>query len=269
MAWRNRLHKAAKSLQPSGKNVFDDSMEKSPLSSHRHSVVRVDSDEERRMSINLDMHKDSLQKNRQELEDILEDSPMTRESFRIREQELESIGGNIRKLIKLSKQFQAAGDAFRTISDTFGQELMRFDFSDLPSDLEQSFEQSAASLGETVINVGEYHSMFMVQLGSVFTDPLDKFLKTEVKEAKEIFKQHSRLRSKYDQSISKFSHVKKTEIEKIPEAEHELYYVRKEFQHSSLDYASKLRRVQTLSKIQLMECACAFITNQRAYFHQG
>ena len=219
--------------------------------------------------IDMTIHKDSLKKNQRELDDILEDSPMTRERFRQHEIELDNISATLRKVIKLSKQFKAAGDAFREISDAFGQELQQFDFSDLPSDLEQNFATAASSLGQAVLDVGDYQSMFMVQLGTLFTQPLERFLKEDIKNAREQCKHHARIRTKYEQNITKFSHVKKTDVDKIPEAENELHYVRRDFQLSSLEYASKLRRVRTLAKINLMKRACAFLYSEKAYFNQG
>ena len=267
MAWRSKLiHKATKSFASKGGTPLQYSDEDVTFTRPHARTVSSDSIP---TTIDISMHKDSLQKNKEELEDILEDSPMTREQFRQREVQLENVSTTIRKLLKLSKSLALAGETFQNLVIQFGQELQKFDFSDLPSDLQSKFAASAHCLGETVVNIGDYQSIFMNAIKEVFSEPLDRFLREDMKTSKESFKQHARIRTKYDQAISKFSHIKKTETEKIPEAEHELYYIRKEFQNSALDYASKLRRIQTLSKIQVLEAACAFVVSEKAFFCRG
>ena len=57
----------------------------------------------------------------------------------------------------------------------------------------------------------------MVQMANVFSQPLEQFLREDIKQLKEETKLHQRLRTKYDQTLARYSHVKKAEIEKIQE----------------------------------------------------
>lgn len=206
-----------------------------------------------------------------QLDDLLEDSPASRKKIDTLENDLVNTIQGLKRLVKISKQFQTIGNAFKDISVTFGQELLNFNYSGLPvvSDNTTPLSDIAKSIGQSIIDVNDYQSMLMVQMGNVFTQPLEQFLLGELKDSKDQMKQYHRLRGKYDQAISKFSHIKKTDLEKIPEAEHELLLYRNEYQHTSLEYVSTLGRLEAESKLQVMERACAFLYSEKAFFNQG
>lgn len=264
--WKNRLHKAAKNLT---RNANNDGIRLGGVSNINQIVEDCINESGNQDNIETQIHREALQKASTILEEALEDSPMTRERLKQGEQQLENLTSSLRRIVKLAKQYHAAGTAFREISQAFGQELFHFDFGEIPTILGEQLKNYAKSIGETVININNFHTMFIFHLQNVFTQPMEQFLKEDIKESKEFCKQHARTRTKYDQALSKFSHIKKTDVEKIPEAEHELFYIRKEFQQSCLEHASKLNRIQTLSKIQLMERSCAFLHAERDFFNLG
>ena len=111
--------------------------------------------------------------------------------------------------------------------------------------------------------------MLMVQMANVFTQPLEQFLSTDMKESKKLFKNDARARGRYDQSVTKFYHIKKTDLDKIPEAEHELLQHRNDYKQSSLEYISTLNRLENSCKIQVVSRACAFLYSEKAFFSQG
>lgn len=202
-----------------------------------------------------------------QIEDLLQDSPTSRQKIASLENRLNASILGLRKLVKISKQYQAIGNSFKEIATVFGNELLAFNFEGLPTN--EQLPQMAQCIGQTIIDINDYQNMLMVQMGNVFTQPLEQFLQGELKTTKDQTKQYHKLRNKYDQSISKFSHIKKTDLEKIPEAEHELMYYRNEYQKLSLEYVNFLSRLESESKLQVMERSCAFLYSEKAYFCQG
>ena len=206
-----------------------------------------------------------------QLDNLLEDSPASRAKIQTLESDLVGTTQSLKRLIKISKQYQALGNAFKEVAIQFGQELLDFNYEGLPaiSDSSSPLSSIAKGIGQAIIDVNDYQSMLMVQMGNVFTQPLEQFLEGELKESKDQIKQYHRLRGRYDQSISKFSHIKKNDLEKIPEAEHELMLNRNEYQHASLQFVATLGRLEAESKLQVMERACAFLYSEKAFFSQG
>ena len=205
-----------------------------------------------------------------QLDDLLQDSPASRDKITVLENQLAATANSLKRLVKISKQYQHLGNMFKDIALDFGNELLDFNFEGLPvAGSGVQLPAMAKCIGQTILDINDYQSMLMVQMGNVFIQPLEQFINGELKQTKPLTKKYNRLRKQYDQSISKFSHIKKTDLEKIPEAEHELLYYRNEYQHSSLEYVASLGRLEAESKLQVMERACAFLYSEKAYFSQG
>ena|SRR3990167_1988703 len=269
MAWRSRLSKAAKNINkrersesaaPDYKKIYEYTPE---------SPIVEECLNENGHTENIQIHREALEKASGIFQQVLEDSPMTRELLKQSELQLENISIALKRIVKLSKQYQAAANIFRETATQFGQELLNFDYSDIPSVIGDQLKDNAKILGGSIISVMDYQTRLINQFATGFTQPMENYIKTEIKDAKETCKQQARLRIKYDAALSKYSHIKKTEVEKIPEAEHELFYIRKEFQQASLDYSSKLHKTETISKIQLLERSCSILNSEKDFVSNG
>lgn len=128
----------------------------------------------------------------------------------------------------------------------------------------------AKVLGQALIKINAYHGVLVNQMNNLFTKPLEQYLEKELKESKDLSKQHGRVRLKYDQSIQKYSEVRKDlPIEKYLDIENEFLIVRNEYQQSSLYFFSKLNHLLATSKLQVIERACSFLSSEKDFLNKG
>lgn len=204
----------------------------------------------------------------QQLETLLEDSPASRTSVDELERRLQLTTQSMKELVAVSQAFQTAGNKFRDMALAFGRQLQQFDYSGLPGE-SQNMPALASSLGQTLVDINDYQSMLMVQMGNVFIQPLHQFLRTELAASRDLAKTFRRAQTRYDQSISRFSHIRKNDLDKIPEAEAELLAARRDYQSLTLEVVSTFGYLESQSKLQVMEKAAAFLYSEKAFFSQG
>ena len=131
------------------------------------------------------------------------------------------------------------------------------------------FISAVKSIGETFVEINEYQGTLLKQLSSIFTVPMEEFVKKDFRELKDISKNRKLIKLKYDNAIAKYSHIKKNEIEKVAEGEAELLSCRKEFQQSSLFYLSKMKELKSITPIEFLERSTAYLFAEKAYFQHG
>lgn len=204
----------------------------------------------------------------QQLEILLEDSPASRNSVDELERRLQLTTQSMKELVAVSQAFQTAGNKFRDMALAFGKQLQQFDYSGLPGD-SQNIPSLASSLGQTLVDINDYQSMLMVQMGNVFIQPLHQFLHSELAASRDLAKTFRRAQTRYDQSISRFSHIRKNDFDKIPEAEAELLAARRDYQSLTLEVVSTFGHLEAQSKLQVMEKSAAFLYSEKAFFSQG
>ena len=145
--------------------------------------------------------------------------------------------------------------------------LSAFDYEGLPGDA--ALPSLAKSLGQTILDINDYQSMLMVQMGNVFIQPLQQFASGDLLESKELAKKYHRSRQRYDSSVIKFGQTRKNDFDRIPEAEAELMLSRRAYQEKSLEMVSMMARLEAESKLQVIERAAAFLYSEKAFFSQG
>ena len=125
------------------------------------------------------------------------------------------------------------------------------------------------SISRSFVEVTEFQGTLLKQMTTIFTTPMEQFVKKDFRELKEISKNHKIIKIRYDNAISKNSHIKKNETEKVHEIESELSFFRKEFQQSSLSYLSKMKELKATTPLEFLERAAAFLYAEKAYFQHG
>ena len=204
--------------------------------------------------------------------ELLEDSPLARDKLRQLELQCEKTTMKLKKVIALSKQYQQIGNQFKDISAQFGYELMNWEYSDLPNNelSNQSIQLNIKQLGQSILELNDYQGMLLLQMGNVFTQPIEQFLQEQLKSLKDSRLAHYTTRNKYDNSLSKNSQIKKGEVNiKTNEIENELINDRVHYQVSSFEYLFKLKEIQFSTKVEYIERACSFLYAEKAYFTQG
>eukprot|EP01096_Ripella_sp_DP13-Kostka_P009116 TRINITY_DN3455_c0_g1_i1.p1 TRINITY_DN3455_c0_g1~~TRINITY_DN3455_c0_g1_i1.p1 ORF type:complete len:883 (+),score=333.27 TRINITY_DN3455_c0_g1_i1:52-2700(+) len=204
------------------------------------------------------------------LDELMEDSPIVREKIRLMEQKVEDVGLALKKVLKMSKTFQQSGTSYRDANASFVSEMSKSDIKNLSNSGDDALiEKLFFRIMGAMNDLNEYQSMLMMQLESVFIQPLESMLKQEIKEVKEESKNYQRSKSKYDQTLSKHSHIKRPEAEKIQEVEQDLSVVKRQYQEASIRFSHKLLQSHSNTRVETIERLCAFFVAQKAFFHQA
>jgi Arf-GAP/coiled-coil/ANK repeat/PH domain-containing protein len=111
--------------------------------------------------------------------------------------------------------------------------------------------------------------MLATQLESVFSVPMEAFVREDIREVKEEAKRYDKARGIYDSTCGKMGQLKKKDTSKIAEVEHELELSKQQFQLQGLEFVYKMNELQLKKKIEFLERVCAFMFGQLSFFHTG
>eukprot|EP01104_Vermistella_antarctica_P019150 TRINITY_DN7369_c0_g1_i1.p1 TRINITY_DN7369_c0_g1~~TRINITY_DN7369_c0_g1_i1.p1 ORF type:complete len:480 (-),score=158.59 TRINITY_DN7369_c0_g1_i1:8-1447(-) len=201
-----------------------------------------------------------------DLEDVVLDSPATREKMRFLQWKADNLAKSIRHLIKVSRQIQSDGEALTGSYNLFSDALHDL-ASNASADHHNMLEIGLRKFGDAVFELNEFRNVLMMQVDSVFTNPMQEFLEKDLKETKEQSKKLDRLRSQYDNMATKVAGIR--DDSKLVPAFRELEYLRRQYEMTSLEYVFNLNNVQSKKSIVFLERVCAMMFAELARYHQA
>eukprot|EP00026_Physarum_polycephalum_P003488 Phypoly_transcript_03500.p1 GENE.Phypoly_transcript_03500~~Phypoly_transcript_03500.p1 ORF type:complete len:754 (+),score=141.83 Phypoly_transcript_03500:176-2437(+) len=202
------------------------------------------------------------------LEDALEDSPMFRKRLREAESEAEDFASGIKRVIKVSKQYQAASNAYVESFKDFIREISNFKGTMGCNDevLDSGFAHFTTGLKE----IASFQEFLGTQMEGLVSAPLNEFVNTDVKQVKESFKKYEKSIKDLDSAVSKLGQVKKKNSEsKVEQLSVDVEDAKKAHRASCLEVTLRLNEVLAKKKFEFLERVCVYIQSQSTFFHQG
>jgi len=205
-----------------------------------------------------------------DLEQVVEDSPMSRDKMRKIEEDIDTFNSKLKKLIKMTKQIEQTSSQLNKEFKQFADDIS--DFSTLIGDdkIKNGFLKFAHLIKESE----NHRELMMMQMNTLLTSPMESFSKKEMEDLKEKKKKFERSFNNYDSALSKLSSVKRKSItpkdqSRTVELEQEVVDSRKDFRVNSLDFAFVLNDIAVRKNFEILECAAAFAFANLTFFHQG
>eukprot|EP01102_Stenamoeba_stenopodia_P015303 TRINITY_DN51_c0_g3_i4.p1 TRINITY_DN51_c0_g3~~TRINITY_DN51_c0_g3_i4.p1 ORF type:complete len:750 (-),score=182.80 TRINITY_DN51_c0_g3_i4:1805-4054(-) len=203
-----------------------------------------------------------------ELQDVLEDSPMLREKLHLLGQNADAMAAKLKKIVKVSRAYQESCKEMGQATELFGRQLLSFN-TGAGSLQDPTLDEGLKRFGVTFGECNEQFSLLAMQMESVFSTPIDTFIREDIREVKDEAKRYEKARSVYDGSVQKVSQLKKKDGAKIAEVEHELDMAKQQFNLEGLEFVYKMNELQLKKKIEFLERICAFMFGQLGFFHSG
>eukprot|EP01111_Echinosteliopsis_oligospora_P018080 TRINITY_DN8102_c0_g1_i1.p1 TRINITY_DN8102_c0_g1~~TRINITY_DN8102_c0_g1_i1.p1 ORF type:complete len:187 (+),score=31.85 TRINITY_DN8102_c0_g1_i1:122-682(+) len=150
------------------------------------------------------------------LEDALDDSPMFRKKLKEAELEVDEFSSGIKRIIKASKHYQVAAEAYADTFKEFIDEVGNFkDTTVGVSDdiLDKGFSKNIGYLKD----IASFFDFLVLQMEGLVSGPLQEFVTTDVKSVKESAKRYEKATSALDASVSRLGQVKKKNSDKLSE----------------------------------------------------
>lgn len=202
------------------------------------------------------------------LEEALEDSPMFRKRLRDCEGEVEDFAAGIKKIIKVSKQYQTAANTYVESFKDFIREISTFKATMGCND--EALDSGFAHFTNGLKEITSFQEFMGMQMEGLVSAPLNDFVNNDVKQVKESFKKYEKSITHLDSAVSKLGQVKKKNSEsKIAELQVDLEEARKGHRGACLEVTLRLNEVLAKKKFEFLERVCMYIQAQSTFFHQG
>lgn len=201
------------------------------------------------------------------LDDALEDSPMFRKRLRDSEAEVEEFAIGVKKIIKVSKQHQAAAMAYAESLKEFMREVNAFKGTMACNDeaLDSGFSHFTNGLSE----IASYQEFLGSQMEGLLSAPLNDFVNNDVKLVKESYKKYEKSTNLLDSVVSKLGQVKKKNSDKVAELSESVEDAKKTHRATVLELTLRINEVLAKKKFEFLEYICVYIQSQSTFFHQG
>lgn len=204
-----------------------------------------------------------------DLAEALHDSPFLHEKLLAMEESVHALVSKLNGILKLAKGMQKHSQMYIELSKHFSQELITFTDGSGSQEADPLLELGLKKFGGAFQEIAEFSSLLNHQLEFGFINPLEEFLRNDVKRAKEFSRKYERFRSSCEEMAVKSRSLKSKGTEKFDEYDEQLQEARRNLQNATLELAFELNTFQAKKKIEFLERVCTLMRGEQAFFHQG
>ena len=147
----------------------------------------------------------------------VEDSPGFRHKLAAVDENVEGLRKHMLRLVAICRQYCEAGQVFSDIGRNFAAEMMHLQDTESWFTRLGDLAPALIRFGETLDEIQNYREALLISLETTFSQPLEAFLKREVKEVK---KKRIELQSslvEYENNLSKFLALKNNDKDDVVE----------------------------------------------------
>lgn len=202
-----------------------------------------------------------------DLEEVLENSPMSRERMRTIHSDVDDFGNRLKKILKTSRQIAAVTHDLGLLHRQFASEMI--EFSELIND--EEIGNGVVKLANVTKEIENFQEVLIAQMENLITIPIQNFVKHGLDDIKERRKKFEKMSSRYDSALAKASQIKKntTNALKDMEIEHDLNDAKQDFRVACLDLAFSLNDIQARKTFEFLENTTAFSYSNLGFYHQA
>ncbi|GAM17029.1 hypothetical protein SAMD00019534_002040 [Acytostelium subglobosum LB1] len=202
-----------------------------------------------------------------DLMDSLDDSPQFRKQLKDTEQNIEELGGNIKKILKSVKQSCDLGNEYNQSFKSFADDLLSYRLDAKVND--DILEKGMIKFTNALKEICNYREVLHFEMEALIHNPLQEFAENDLKQVKEQYKKYDKFSQLHDSAASKLGQIKKKNSTKIEEVGQEVTDIlRSRIQHS-VDLAEKMNEVQARRRFEFLELFFVYLHAQSTFFHQG
>lgn len=209
-----------------------------------------------------------------EFSECLTDSPFFRDKLHIHEKELDRTSKAIKQLINECKELVSAAAQLSKAQRTFAKTLTNFQFECIENqktDDEVIIEKSFSEFGKMLSSVEDARDRMLQRANKAVIEPLEKFRKEQIGEAKEGKRKFEKQTSKFYQSQERYLNVKQNKASEtqLQESDAALHMERRHFFQESMKYVLLLQEVQERKKFEFVEILLQFMLGWGTFYHEG
>ncbi|XP_004607090.1 arf-GAP with coiled-coil, ANK repeat and PH domain-containing protein 3 [Sorex araneus] len=201
-----------------------------------------------------------------EFEECIKDSPRFRATIDEVETDVVEIEAKLDKLAKLCSSMIEAGKAYVTTNRLFVSGVR---------DLSQQCQgdtvisECLQRFGDSLQEMVNYHMILFDQAQRSVQQPLQSFVKEDVRKFKETKKQFDRVREDMELALVRNAQAPRHRPHEVEEATGALTLTRKCFRHLALDYVLQINVLQAKKKFEILDSMLSFMHAQSGFFQQG
>ncbi|XP_055984366.1 arf-GAP with coiled-coil, ANK repeat and PH domain-containing protein 3 [Sorex fumeus] len=201
-----------------------------------------------------------------EFEECIKDSPRFRATIDEVETDVVEIEAKLDKLAKLCSGMIEAGKAYVTTNRLFVSGVR---------DLSQQCQgdtvisECLQRFGDSLQEMVNYHMILFDQAQRSVQQPLQSFVKEDVRKFKETKKQFDRVREDMELALVRNAQAPRHRPHEVEEATGALTLTRKCFRHLALDYVLQINVLQAKKKFEILDSMLSFMHAQSGFFQQG
>src|SRR3989338_7353323 len=203
------------------------------------------------------------------LDEMLVDSPASRERIKGIHDGVEHLSSRLRRIIKSSRKLQSSGQAYAADIREFSQHVGSFleKETDVPDD--DVYKKAVGRFLAVLQDSEQLLQMQASKLDQVFTIPLDAMLRNHIASLKEQFKKHEKVKASYDACLHRWSHLKAKDVAKIEECRTDLANLSRQYNQVTLELATAINKFEAHKTITILDRFAQMIFNQALFFRHG
>ncbi|XP_046853317.1 rho GTPase-activating protein 26-like [Xenia sp. Carnegie-2017] len=205
-----------------------------------------------------------------EYTEALLDSPYFRENIHEHERELDRTNDAIKSLIRECKSLIKATEQLSKAQRSFANTLKDFRLEcigEIDTDDEMHIASAFETFSELFKLLDEEMTRLLENASNQLIEPLEKFRKDQIGEAKEEKKKFDRQTEKYCNSLQNF--LAMSTKKSSNNSGESVVCERDNFFESALSYVFKLQEVNEKKKFEFVETLLGFVYSQMTFFHSG
>ena len=192
-----------------------------------------------------------------------EDSPLFRRKLATLGDNVNDLRLHMLRLVEVCRRYCEAGNAFSEVGRTFAAELR----GEVPA--LASLSPILRRFGETLEEIQNYREALLISLETTFSQPMEIFVKREVKEVKKKRVEMTSLLEEHEQNLTKMLALKNNaEEDVVIEREAAVASSKIRFELVRFDLVNLLNQLDVKKKLQLVERVCSGLYANLGFFHQ-
>jgi len=205
-----------------------------------------------------------------EFRDCLTDSPQFRDNLACHEKELETTSQSIKGILKEIKELLTAAKNLSRAQRNLAKTFADFKFETIGTSQTDDEIVISNSLKEfsRLLTAIEDERDRMLKNAYNLLEPIERFRKDRIGEAKEKKKRFEKDTTKYCTTLEK-SLAQSSKKSELKETDQEVAMAQSNFFRTSLEYVLHLQRVQEGKKTEFVETILRFMYGWLTFYHQG
>ncbi|CAC5407777.1 APPL1 [Mytilus coruscus] len=206
------------------------------------------------------------------LEDVLEDSPQTRNLLRVFENDAFALKKYTLGLHNCCQRIMKAQNELCAATQALSQQLRDYEIQTFPLEPEDSILTTTLKQFSSYLDdVSSIQQVLSAQYSETMMYPMSRFIQADLEEVSTLCEMFQIATTEHESAIKNYMKLpkKKENDRQRMEYNEELYGMRKKFHQTGLHYYSSLNALQYKRKCSLLEPILGYMHAQRAFFQMG